>query len=184
MDIDVAANWASRKWTRREQFGRLAWAIAGPLFRLSPRIFWGWRRLLLRMFGADIGKDAHIYPTVTIAIPWNLKVGAQATIGDRAIIYDLGTVLVGDGATISQGAHLCAGSHDYRRADLPLLKQPIRIEAGAWVCADAFVGPGVTIGEYAIVGARAVAMRDVAPWMIVSGNPAKAIGRRPPLSPA
>jgi putative colanic acid biosynthesis acetyltransferase WcaF len=184
MKVDIASNRAAKKWSRREQLGRVAWAIAQPFFRLSPRVFWSWRCFLLRLFGADIAADVHLFPTVTIAIPWNLKVEQQAAIGDRAIIYNLGRVTIGAGATISQGAHLCAGSHDYRRSDMPLLKLPVHIERGAWICADAFVGPGVTVGEFAIVGARAVAMRNVAPGTIVAGNPCKVIGTRPAPVPA
>ena len=86
---------------------------------------------------------------------------------------------IGSTASISQGAHLCAGTHDYRRADLPLQKLPISIGEGAWICADAFIGPGVKVGNYAIVGARAVAMRIIEDWSIVAGNPARVIGTRP-----
>jgi putative colanic acid biosynthesis acetyltransferase WcaF len=183
MLLKTKTNRAMSKWTPREQFLRVLWGLMHPLFRYSPRIFWSWRVSILRMFGASIGSDVHIYPTVLIALPWNLAIGAEASIGDRAIVYNLGGISIGAGATISQGAHLCAGTHDYRRADLPLLKLPIAIGEGAWVCADSFVGPGVKIGDYAIVGARAVAMRDVGDWSIVVGNPAKIVGERPrPIS--
>jgi putative colanic acid biosynthesis acetyltransferase WcaF len=183
MLLKTRVNRATPKWTRREQILRGLWSFIHPVFRYSPRIFWSWRVFILRLFGASIGSDVHIYPTAMIALPWNLNVGAEASIGDRAIIYNLGLISIGDGATISQGAHLCAGTHDYRRADLPLLKLPIAIGEGAWICADGFVGPGVKIGDYAIVGARAVAMRDVDDWSIAVGNPAKIIGQRPrPIS--
>lgn len=175
MTVDVAAARAQRPWTRREQAGRIAWALAWPLFGLSPRPFWGWRRALLRLFGARIGRAAHIYPTVRIAIPWNLEIGDGASVGDRAILYALGPVRLGAGVTVSQGAHLCAGTHDWRRPDLPLLRPPIRVGDGSWICAEAFIGPGVSVGAGAIVGARAVAMRDVAPQTIVAGNPARVI---------
>jgi putative colanic acid biosynthesis acetyltransferase WcaF len=148
------------------------------LFRFSPRIFWGWRASLLRMFGATIGRKVHIYQSARIEIPWNLSIGDYAAIGDRATIYNLGKLSIGPGATISQGAHLCGGTHEYKKADMALVKAPITIGKGAWVCADAFVGPHVVIGDYAIVGARAVAMRHVDAWTIVVGNPAKSIGRR------
>jgi putative colanic acid biosynthesis acetyltransferase WcaF len=178
MLLNIKVNRATPKWTLGEQILRGLWSLMHPIFRCSPRIFWRWRVLILRLFGAAIGPDVHIYPTAMVALPWNLAIGADASIGDRAIIYNLGLVSIGDGATVSQGAHLCAGTHDYKLADLPLLKTPITIGEGAWICADAFVGPGVKIGDYAIVGARAVAMRDVADWSIAVGNPAKIIGRR------
>jgi putative colanic acid biosynthesis acetyltransferase WcaF len=98
--------------------------------------------------------------------------------GEETFIYNLGPVTLGEKVTVSHRAQLCAGTHDYTQPDLPLIKPPIIIENQAWVCADAFVGPGVTVGEGAIVGARAVAMKNVAPWTIVAGNPAKPIRLR------
>ena len=144
---------------------------------------WGWRRGILRLFGAKIGRDVHIHSTVRIAIPWNLQIGHQTSIGERAILYSLGMITIGRSATISQYAHLCAGTHDYRRADMALLKPPIVIGDGAWICADAFVGPGVSIGDYAIVGARAVVAKSVLDGVIVIGNPARVVGSRPAIQP-
>lgn len=157
---------------------RILWSCVQPLFRFSPRPCFGWRRFLLRCFGANIGRQVHIYRTVMISIPWNLEVEDYAAIGDHAFIYNLGHISIGARATISHRAHLCAGTHDYTKADFPLLRPPIRIREQAWVCADAFVGPGVTVGAGAIVAARAVAIKDVAPWTIVAGNPARVIKER------
>lgn len=175
MKVDVDANRAARKWSRREQAGRVLWALAWPLFRLSPRPLWGWRRWLLRLFGARVGQQAHIYPTARIVIPWHLDLGAACAVGDRAILYALGPITIGKRATISQGAHLCAGTHDLRDPARPLLKPPIRIGDDAWICADAFIGPGVTIGRGAVAGARAVVVKDVGEDCIVAGNPARFI---------
>jgi putative colanic acid biosynthesis acetyltransferase WcaF len=178
MSTGVSNNRAARKWTRAELAGRVLWALAVPLFRLSPRILWGWRRALLRAFGAKIGKDVHIYPSVRITIPWNISIGDEAAVGDYAILYALGPIRVGKRATISQYAHLCAGTHDWRDPAMPLVKTPLVIGEDAWVCANAFVGPGVTIGDRAIVGAAAVTMKDVAAKAIVGGNPAVQISTR------
>ena len=175
---DVATNRAARKWTRREQAARVLWALATPLFRLSPRPLWGWRRALLRAFGATVGPGVHVYPTARITMPWNLTLGANAAVGDRAILYALGPIRLGARATVSQYAHLCAGSHDWRAPAMPLTKPPIAIGADAWICADAFVGPGVTLGAGTILGARAVAMKDTPPGAILAGNPARQIGTR------
>ena len=112
MLLKTKVNRATPKWTRREQFLRGLWSLMHPLFRYSPRIFWSWRVFILRLFGASIGSDVHIHPTAMIALPWNLVIGAEASIGDRAILYNLGRISIGDGATVSQGAHLCAGTHD------------------------------------------------------------------------
>jgi putative colanic acid biosynthesis acetyltransferase WcaF len=176
--VDVAVNRQARKWTRRELAGRIFWAIASLAFRWSPRPAWAWRRMLLRLFGAQVGREVHIYPTVRIIIPWNLTIGNYSAIGDRALIYNLGAVTIGECVTISHQAQLCAGTHDYRRSDFPLIKSPIAVGKGAWICADAFIGPGVKIGENAIVSARAVAMKDVPTGMIAVGNPAHPIKQR------
>lgn len=176
MATDVTKNRAMRKWTASEQAGRVLWALATPLFRFSPRVLWGWRRMLLRMFGARIGAQVHIYPSVRITIPWNLDIGDQAAIGDRAILYALGPIRVGARATISQYAHLCAGTHDWRDPAKPLVKTPIAIGEDAWICADAFVGPNVHVGAGAILGARAVAMKDVPPNAKAIGNPMRLVG--------
>jgi len=177
--IDVRANRHARKWSRRELAGRVLWRIIQPLFSLSPRPFlWGWRNALLRLCGANIGRDVRIDPSVRIVIPWNLTVADGVGIGERVILYSLGPISIGARATISQYAHLCAGTHDWRDPAMLLLKPAIAVGADAWICADAFVGPGVAIGDGAIVGARAVVTCDVAPYRIVAGNPAREIGRR------
>lgn len=173
--IDVSSNRQSLKWSRWEITKRILWMCAVPLFRLSPRPLWGWRRTILRLFGASVDAEVHIYPTVKIAIPWNLDLRHSCAIGDGVILYSLGRMTIGPRATVSQGAHLCGGTHDITRADRPLMKSPILIGADAWVAAEAFIGPGVTVGEGAIVGARAVAMKDIAPAHVVAGNPARTI---------
>ncbi len=175
--IDVTANRAVRTYSRRIMAARVLWGCFQPLFRYSPRPFWGWRRWILRCFGAKVGPDAHIYPSARITMPWNLSLGAQSAVGDRAILYALGRIDIGPRATVSQGAHLCAGTHDHRRADRPLLTPPIEISADCWIAAEAFVGPGVLVGPGAIVGARAVVTKPVPDGVIVAGNPARTIGR-------
>lgn len=169
--IDITANRATRSYGRGAQVARVLWWLCTPLFRLSPRPFWGWRSALLRLFGAQVGAAVHVHPTVRIMMPWNLRLGDQAAVGDRAILYALGVITIGARATISQNAHLCAGSHDHRDPARPVLKHPINIGEDVWVCADAFVGPNVRIGAGAILGARAVAMRDLPAGATGYGNP-------------
>jgi len=156
----------------------MLWALVWPLFRFSPRPMFGWRRWLLRCFGASVAADAHVYPSTRIVIPWNLSLGAGSALGEDVLVYNLGPVSIGAQATVSHRAHLCAGSHDYRDPALPLLRLPITIGAQAWVCADAFVGPGVLIGEGAVVGAAAVVVRDIEAWVVVAGNPARYVKQR------
>ena len=176
--LNVEKNRRARKYSSAELTRRVLWTLAQPLFRFSPRPCFGWRRFLLRCFGAKVGHSVHVYPTATIYFPWNLEAGDETAIGERALIYILGRVTLGARVTVSHGAHVCAGTHDHTKPDFPLLRPPIIVGPEAWICADAFVGPGVTIGEGAIVGARAVAMKDVRPWTIVIGNPARETQRR------
>lgn len=176
---DIRANRRARKWSGAELAGRALWEVlCGPMFAWTPRPMWAWRCMVLRLFGARIGANVHIHPTVRIAIPWNLTIEADVGVGDNVILYALGPISIGRAATISQNAHLCAGTHDFRRRDLPLVKAPVAIGAGAWVCADAFVGPGVVVGEGAVVGARAVVMRSTPAWAVMAGNPARQVSER------
>jgi putative colanic acid biosynthesis acetyltransferase WcaF len=167
-----------RPYSFKEYLGRILWVFINPLFRFSPRVFFGWRRFLLRLFGAQIGYQANIYPTVRIYLPWNLTLGNKSSIGEWALIYNLGRITIEDSATISHQAHLCAGTHDYSDSTLPLIRLPIHIGAQAWICADAFIGPGVTVGEGAVVGASSVVVKDIPPWNVYAGNPSKFIKTR------
>lgn len=176
--LDIHANRAVRKYSRRENIERVLWALASPLFRFSPRLLYGWRRVLLRAFGAQIGKGVQLHPRARIFLPSLLRIGADAAVGEDVRLYNLGPLVIGAQATVSQGAHLCGGTHDHRDPTLPLIRAAIHIGDAAWVCADAFVGPGVTVGQGAVVAARAVCVRDAAPWQIVAGNPARAVGQR------
>jgi len=176
--LDIAANRRARKYSTGELFRRVLWDFGQVFFRFSPRPCFGWRRFLLRCFGAKIGAQVNTYSSTRIYFPWNLRVGDWSAIGEDAFIYNLGLVTIGEKVTISHHAQLCAGTHDYTRPNLPLLKPPIIVQDQAWICADAFVGPGVTVGEGAIVGARAVVMKNVGSWTIVAGNPAKFIKKR------
>lgn len=177
--LAIAENRAGSKYSKKALAGRVLWGVAWALlFRPSPRLLYGWRAFLLRVFGAEIGEHVHIYPTVKITQPWALKIGAFTGIGDGVILYNLGPMTIERDVTISQRAHLCGGTHDFRDRKMPLIKATLRIGRGAWICTEAFVGPGVTVGAEAVVGARAVVVKDVAPRAIVGGNPAKVLGTR------
>ncbi|MDQ3523949.1 MAG: putative colanic acid biosynthesis acetyltransferase [Chloroflexota bacterium] len=178
MTLDIDAARTARPYSTSEYLGRVLWAFATPLFRLSPRPCYRWRRVLLRCFGASVGREVRIHPSARIVIPWNLTIGDQASLGDRVLVYNLGRVHIGPRATVSHLAHLCAGSHDYLDPRLPLLRLPIDIGADAWVCAQGFIGPGLKVGAGAVVAAGAVVTRSVDPWTVVAGNPAKPIKQR------
>lgn len=180
----------SSPYSTREKIARLAWGfVQATLFRASFHNWYGVRRALLRMFGARLHATANVRRTVMVECPWNLSIGAESSVGDRAVLYCLGPVTIGRRVTVSQGAHLCAGSHDSRRAAMPLLRPPIDIEDDAWIAADAFIGPKVRVKEGAILGARGVALSDLEPWTIYLGNPAVRVRARefegrPPMAGA
>jgi putative colanic acid biosynthesis acetyltransferase WcaF len=178
MNLDISKNRAARKYSSGEMLRRLLWTFGQLLIRFSPRPCFGWRRFVLRCFGARVGQHVHVYPSTRVYFPWNLVVGDWSAIGEDVLIYNLGLITIGSQATISHQAHLCAGTHDYTQPDLPLLKPPIEIGDQVWICTDAFVGPGVTVGQGAVVGARAVVVKDVTPWAVVAGNPARELKKR------
>ena len=176
--LDIESNRAARKYSWSELMRRVLWMVGKILFHASPRPLFGWRRFVLRLFGAEIGEGVHVYPSATIYFPWKLSVGDWSAIGENAMIYNLGPVAIGEQVTISQNAHLCAGTHDHTDPAMPLQKPPITVGNQAWICADAFVGPGVAVGEGAVVAARAVAVKDVEAWTVVAGNPARPVKKR------
>lgn len=176
--LDIAGNRRATKYTRLELMRRVLWMPGRLLFLLIPRPFFGIRAALLRLFGASIGRDVHIYPSAHIYMPWNLSAADGASIGEFVLVYNLGPVEIGARATVSHKAHLCAGTHDYADPELPLIKSRIWIGEDAWVCADAFVGPDVRVHAGAVVAARAVAVADVPEWTVVGGNPARVLKRR------
>ena len=142
-----------------------------------------WRNLLLRLFGADLHPTARVYPKAIIWCPAYLKMGAHACIADDADIYNVGGVTLGDHALVSQYSYLCGATHDHEDVDFPLVPGPITIGARAWVAADVFVAPGVTIGEGAVVGARSNVFKDLPAWQVCVGSPARAVKPRK-LGPA
>jgi putative colanic acid biosynthesis acetyltransferase WcaF len=151
---------------------RFLWSIvSSTLFRYSPRPFHKWRSFLLKCFGAKIGNGVHIYPRVIIWAPWNLEIEDQCGIGDGAILYSQDKIKIGYRAVVSQGAYLCTGTHDYKSFGLPLITRPINIGNFAWVAAEAFIHPGVTLGDGCVVGARSVVLKDMPAWSVCTGNP-------------
>jgi putative colanic acid biosynthesis acetyltransferase WcaF len=163
---------------------RAMWAIVWLLlFRPSPRIFHAWRRWLLRLFGARIGRRAHVYPSVKIWAPWNLELGDHSCLGSYVDCYNVAPVHVGAFATVSQYSYLCTATHDYNKREMPLIARPIKIGDWAWVAADVYVGPGVTIGDGCVVGARSSVHRSLPAWCVAVGNPAKPVKSRAMAAP-
>jgi putative colanic acid biosynthesis acetyltransferase WcaF len=159
---------------------QLWWIVQATLFRASPQFLYGWRRFLLQLFGAQLGKGVLIRPTARIVYPWKLTVGDHSWIGDFAEIYCLGPIVIGRNAVVSQYAYLCTGSHDLRAIGFDIFAKTVTIEDEAWVAAGAFVHPGVTIAHGSVVGARAVVTADTEPMGIYVGDPARKISQRIP----
>lgn len=163
-----------------DRLRRFLWnAVALLLFRPSPRPLHGWRSFLLRLFGAKIGRGVHVYPTVSIWAPWRLEIGDETGVGDHAILYSQAEICIGRRSVISQGAHLCAGTHDYTQPGFSLITRPITIGDHVWVAAEAFVHPGVTIPNGTVVAARSVVLKDLPEWMVCSGFPCVPLKERP-----
>lgn len=166
-------------WSFREKVGRAIWMLVGrPLFRASFHNWHSYRAFILRLFGAQVGKGVALRPTVNIEVPWMLELDDDCTIGDYAILYSLGKIYVGKRAIISQYAHLCAGTHDYADHTFRLLRTPISIGDDCWIGADAFIGPGVTVGDLSVVGARSSTYKNLGERQVYVGNPAKPLKER------
>jgi putative colanic acid biosynthesis acetyltransferase WcaF len=158
---------------------RAMWGVVySLLFRTSPRPCHRWRAFLLRCFGAKLGTDVKIYPRASIWAPWNLVCADTVAIADEAIIYNPSVITLGSHSIISQQAYLCGATHDYDDPDFPLISFPISIGEYAWVCARASVQPGVRLGEGSILALGSVASRDLEPWTVYGGIPARPIKAR------
>jgi len=178
-NIKVKSSLHSPVFSLSNKLVRVLWAIVyNCLFRFSPTPLFKYRSFLLRAFGAKVGKGCAVYPSVEIWLPSNLVLGDRVALGPAVKIYNQGAISIGDEVIISQGAHLCASTHDYNNPVHPLILAPIMIEHSVWICADAFVGPGVLVSEGAVVGARAVVNKAVPEWTVHAGNPASKIKNR------
>jgi len=166
---------------------RWAWSIIeATLFRFSPRPFHGWRARLLKLFGAQIANPGSVvvFPTVRVTYPENLTLEDRAMIGPGVRLYNLGPITLQYGANISQFCHLCSGTHDFNRWDMPLVTDPILVGKNVWIAADVFIGPGVTIGDLAVVGARSVVVGDLPASHVCVGHPCRPIKTRDnPVTP-
>jgi putative colanic acid biosynthesis acetyltransferase WcaF len=162
-----------------ERLLRAVWLCCyWSVFRWVPRFLNRWHRLVLRTFGARIGSDVLIYPSALIDCPWNLELADNCVIGAGVRLYALGKISLGAHTVVSQRAHLCAGSHDYLDPRMPLLRTPITVGRGVWICTEAFIGPGARIGDRAVIGARSVVTGDIPQDMVCAGNPCRPLKRR------
>ena len=169
-----------RASTRKEQVLRFLWNIvwvvlARPISRSLGR---RWNLFLLKCFGAKVHKTANVYSGAKIYAPWNLEMGAYSTIASGVDFYNADKIIIGANVIISQKASLYTASHNIETVDFKWFSKPVIIKDKAWIASESFIMAGVTIGEGAVVGARAAVFKDVEPWTVVGGNPAKFIKKR------
>jgi putative colanic acid biosynthesis acetyltransferase WcaF len=157
---------------------QLWWLCDFLLFRPSPQVLYSWRNGLLRLFGAKIGKNVIIRPSVKITYPWKIEIGDHSWIGDEVSLYSLGNIKIGSNTVISQKSYLCAASHDYTSQAFDIFSTPVIIEDEVWIATDVFIGPGVTVGKGAVVGARSSVFKNIEGGYIYSGNPLRSVKKR------
>ena len=157
---------------------QLWWLVQSTLFAMSPQFMYGWRVMLLRLFGAKVGEGVIIRPSVRVTYPWKVKIGKHVWIGDHAELYSLGEIEIGDDVVISQKSYLCTATHDYTKPSFDMIDKKITICEQAWLATDVFIAPGVTIGRGALIGARSSVFSDMPEGMICVGSPAKPVKLR------
>lgn len=152
----------------------LLWTVVRhSFFRFSPGPLNRWRVTLLKIFGAKVDSTVRIAPSARVDFPWNFAAEANVTICHQVVINCMGQVTIGSGTRISQYAHICAGTHDYQRRDMAIIRCPITIGRNVWIAADTFVGPNVTIGDGCMLAARSSAFGDLPAGQICVGEPAE-----------
>ncbi len=152
----------------------LWWLVQATIFPLTLHSMSGLRAKVLRLFGANIGRNVIIRPTARFTYPWKVEIGDYSWIGDDVVLYSLDRIHIGSHAVISQKSYLCTGSHDFQTRSFDLKTGTIHIGNGVWVAADCFVGPGVVIGANSIVGTRSTVLKSLASEQVCWGNPCKA----------
>jgi putative colanic acid biosynthesis acetyltransferase WcaF len=158
---------------------RLAWNLCWLfLYRISLRPMHAWRSLLLRLFGAKIGPNCHLYPGSRIWAPWNLECADSVSVSDGVELYNPAPMRLGSHAIVSQGAYVCGATHDFEDPAFPLLAYSMSVGDYAWLCARSVVSPGVNVGDGAVLGLASVATRDLEPWVVYAGVPAVRIKER------
>ncbi|WMI66625.1 putative colanic acid biosynthesis acetyltransferase [Aestuariibaculum sp. YM273] len=156
-------------------FVQIWWFVQATLFAWSPQFLYGWRRFLLRCFGAKVGKGVIVRPSVKITYPWKVSIGDYSWIGDEVVLYSLGEIEIGSNTVISQRSYICTGSHDYSKMEFPIHANKIIIEDGCWLATDVFVTPGVLIEKGTVVGARSSVFKNLNAFSVYAGSPAKFI---------
>lgn len=180
LDAKEKQTWSSgTSFTLRNRIYRLSWIVTWKLLAAwTPVPMHRWRLFLVRLFGGKTARTGGIYPSARIWSPANLELGEHAYIGPRVTIYSMAKITFRPFALASQGAHICAGTHNIEDPSFQLQAKPVEIGYRAWIAAEAFVGPGVHVAEGAVLGARGVAFRNLDAWTVYAGNPARPLKPR------
>jgi len=163
---------------RSAWYVQLWWLVQSLLFKTSPQFMFGWRRFLLKAFGAKIGRGVKLRPSMHTQFPWKVSIGDYSWIGDEVVLYSLGEIEIGANVVISQRSYICAASHDYKVESFPIYAQKVTIEDECWLATDVYVAPNVTIGRGTVVGARSSVFQDLSAGIVALGSPAKKVKDR------
>ncbi|MDD8021601.1 MAG: acetyltransferase [Paracoccaceae bacterium] len=166
--------------SNKQKILRQIWSLVYLVaFRPTPRgLMHGWRRFLLRAFGAKIGAGSKISPSCFVWAPWNLEMGELSVLGDHVDCYTMNKIRIGSKVAVSQRSFLCTGTHDVTSLRRPLQTYPITISDHVWIAAEAMVMPGCSIGTGAVIGARSVVRSDMPAWKICVGDPCRPVRDR------
>ena len=176
--LDIATNRSLHSYSRNEYVARVVWCFGRILFRFSFARSYNYRSFILRLFGANVGNGVHISRSVEIFLPHNLVIGDFSCVGDRAHLYNLSKLYIGSQVSVSQDVYICGGTHDYTNPTLPLVRKDVLIDDCSWLCAGAFVLPGISVGKFSIAAARSVVTKDIPDGQIYAGNPARFVKMR------
>jgi putative colanic acid biosynthesis acetyltransferase WcaF len=157
---------------------QLWWLVNATLFRWSPQILFGWRRLLLKLFGAKIGKNVLVRPSVKFTYPWKVTIGDYSWIGDDCVLYSLGEIKIGKNVAVAHKVYINTGGHDYLKPSFDIFSKPVLVEDECWITNDVYIAPGVQIGRGTVVGARSSVLKSLPAGKICVGTPAKPIRDR------
>jgi putative colanic acid biosynthesis acetyltransferase WcaF len=157
---------------------QLWWVVENTFFALSPQFFYGWRRFLLRLFGAKIGKDVLIRSTAKFTYPWKVSIGNYSWIGEETVFYSLDEISIGENVAIAHGVYFNTGLHDFTKKEFTIFSKKIIVKDECWITNDVYIAPGITIEKGAVIGARSSVYKNMPEGWICYGNPAKPIKKR------
>jgi putative colanic acid biosynthesis acetyltransferase WcaF len=161
---------------------QLWWIVENTFFAMSPQFLYGWRRFLLRLFGAQVGRGVLIRSTAKFTYPWKVSIGDYSWIGEQTVFYSLDEIRIGTHVAIAHGVYFNTGLHDYTKKEFTILSKKIIIGDECWITNDVYIAPGVIIGRGTVVGARSSVYKDLPSNKVCIGNPVKIVRNRIPTA--